>query len=432
MDIKPELSLPSKTQSSAVEINHLSINPITAHAFNGDRTQLAVCENSNQVKIYEKSEAKLGPGNTTSSWTSIHTLSDHDKVVTSIDWAPRRNQIVTASQDRNAYVWQYGTDPLDPSKPATWQPTLVLLRLNRSATFVRWSPDEAKFAVGSGARAIAVCQYDDESNWWVAKHLKKPLRSTVLSIAWHPNSVLLAAGSADATCRVLSAYIKGVDSKPTATVWGERIPFNTICGDFSAPSGGWVHDVCFSPSGDSLAFVSHDSAVTIVYPSGPDTAPHGIHVIKLPSLPFISLSFTSEDSFVAAGHDCQPMVFQGNLQQGWRLIKTLDEGKSSNPNQSQRQPAGGIGRLNNEAFNLFRSADSRGVVSQVEGSVTSGNRAGVDTVHSNTITSIRNFFGQDGQVSHLSTSGVDGKLVIWDSNAGSDAGISHAISSLRV
>ncbi|KNE86748.1 hypothetical protein PSTG_19888, partial [Puccinia striiformis f. sp. tritici PST-78] len=90
---------------------------------------------SGLFKIYEKSEAKLGPGNTTSSWTSIHTLSDHDKVVTSIDWAPRRNQIVTASQDRNAYVWQYGTDPLDPSKPATWQPTLVLLRLNRSATF---------------------------------------------------------------------------------------------------------------------------------------------------------------------------------------------------------------------------------------------------------------------------------------------------------
>ncbi|KNE99289.1 hypothetical protein PSTG_07405 [Puccinia striiformis f. sp. tritici PST-78] len=83
----------------AVEINQLSIDPITAHACNGERTQSAVCENSNQVKIYEKSEAKPGPGNTTSSWTSIHTLSDHDKVVTSIDWAPRRNQIVKASQD---------------------------------------------------------------------------------------------------------------------------------------------------------------------------------------------------------------------------------------------------------------------------------------------------------------------------------------------
>ncbi|PLW20815.1 hypothetical protein PCASD_13602 [Puccinia coronata f. sp. avenae] len=415
----------------AQEINQLAADPITAHAFNADRTKLAVCENSNEVKIYQKIPGKP---NTASIWSTIHTLSDHDKVVTSIDWAPRRNQIVTASQDRNAYVWQYGPDPADPSKPAGWQPTLVLLRLNRSATFVRWSPDEAKFAVGSGARAIAVCQYDDESNWWVAKHLKKPLRSTVLSVAWHPNSVLLAAGSADATCRVLSAYIKGVDSKPTPTVWGERIPFNTICGDFSAPSGGWVHDVCFSPSGDALAFVSHDSAVTIVYPSGPDSAPHAMHVIKLPSLPFISLSFCTEDSFVAAGHDCQPMVFQGTAQAGWKLVKTLDEGKSSNATQSPRQAVagGGIGRLNNEAFNLFRSADTRGVMSPAEGAATSGNRAGVDTVHSNTITSIRHFAGQPGAVSHLSTSGVDGKLVIWDFNGGTAAGITKAISSIRI
>ncbi|MBW0572651.1 hypothetical protein O181_112366 [Austropuccinia psidii MF-1] len=342
------------------------------------------------------------------------------------------NQIVTASQDRNAYVWQYGPDPLNPQGPPTWQPTLVLLRLNRSATFVRWSPDEAKFAVGSGARTIAVCQYDDESNWWVAKHLKKPLRSTVLSLAWHPNSVLLAAGSADSTCRVLSAYIKGVDSKPAPTVWGERVPFNTICGDFSAPSGGWVHDVCFSPSGDSLAFVSHDSAVTIVYPSGPETPPHAIYVIKLPSLPLVSLTFCSEQMFIAAGHDCQPLVFQGNLNSGWQLVKTLDEGKANSSNQNQRAPSSGIGRLNNEAFNLFRSADSRGVMSAMDTAPSTGNRAGVDTVHSNTITNVRNFAGTNGAITHISTSGVDGKVVVWDVNGGSANGISQGIASMRL
>ncbi|POV97721.1 hypothetical protein PSHT_14437, partial [Puccinia striiformis] len=316
----------------AVEINQLSIDPITAHAFNGrELVKSAVCENSNQVKIYEKSEAKPGPGNTTSSWTSIHTLSDHDKVVTSIDWAPRRSQIPQVNQ-------QHGNQHQ------------FLSRLNRSATFVRWSPDEAKFEVGSGARAIAVRQYDDEANWWVAKHLKKPLRSTVPIQSAVISRLLLAVGY-------------------------------TI--------------------GDSLAFISHDSAVTIVYPSGPDTAPHGILVL----LPKIAL---------------EPLVKSVNL---WSSREVYNKDKD----QSQRQSAGGIGRLNNEAFNLSRSADSRGVMSQVEGAVTSGNRTGADTVHSNTITSIRNFFGQDGQVSHLSTSGVDGKLVIWDSNAG----ISYAISSLR-
>jgi actin related protein 2/3 complex, subunit 1A/1B len=35
-----------------------------------------------------------------------------------------------------------------------WKPTLVLLRINRAATYVRWSPNEDKFAVASGARYV--------------------------------------------------------------------------------------------------------------------------------------------------------------------------------------------------------------------------------------------------------------------------------------
>ena len=60
---------------------------------------------------------------------------------------------------------------------------------------------------------IAICSFDSENNWWVAKHLKRPIRSTVLCVDWHPNNVLLAAGSADMKARVLSAYIKEVDKR---------------------------------------------------------------------------------------------------------------------------------------------------------------------------------------------------------------------------
>ena len=74
----------------------------------------------------------------------------HDKPITSIDWAPRSNRIVTSAQDRNAYVWQQTPDP--QTGHMIWKPTLVLLRINRAATFVRWSPNEDKFAVASGAR----------------------------------------------------------------------------------------------------------------------------------------------------------------------------------------------------------------------------------------------------------------------------------------
>lgn len=123
-------------------------------------------------------------------------------------------------------------------------------------------------------RAIAICSFDPENNWWVSRLLKKPIRSTVLSVDWHPNNVLLAAGSADMKARVFSAYIKDVDKKcvanqcerlcfishfiqrPSPSVWGEKLPFNTICGEYASPSGGWVHTVGFSPSGDVLAFAS--------------------------------------------------------------------------------------------------------------------------------------------------------------------------------
>jgi hypothetical protein len=67
--------------------------------------------------------------------------------------------------------------------------------------------------------------------------LKKPLRSTVTSVAWHPNSVLVALGSTDGHARVLSA-IKGVDERPAPSVWGERLPFNTICGEFLNQTAG--------------------------------------------------------------------------------------------------------------------------------------------------------------------------------------------------
>ena len=56
----------------------------------------------------------------------------HDKVVTGIDWAPNTNRIVTCGQDRNAYVWTH--------KDGVWKPTLVILRINRAATHVKWSP----------------------------------------------------------------------------------------------------------------------------------------------------------------------------------------------------------------------------------------------------------------------------------------------------
>ncbi len=45
---------------------------------------------------------------------------------------------------------------------------------------------ETKFAVGSGARVISVCYFEQENDWWVSKHIKKPIRSTV---TWYVTDV---------------------------------------------------------------------------------------------------------------------------------------------------------------------------------------------------------------------------------------------------
>jgi actin related protein 2/3 complex subunit 1A/1B len=130
----------------------------------------------------------------------------------------------------------------------------------------QWSPNEDKFAVGSGSRLISICYFDEENDWWVSKHIKKPIRSTVLSVDWHPNNVLIAAGSSDFKCYVFSAYIKTVDPKPPATCWGKKMPFGNLMAEFAtgAGGGGWVHDCSFTDSGDKLVFVAHDSSVTVV------------------------------------------------------------------------------------------------------------------------------------------------------------------------
>jgi actin related protein 2/3 complex subunit 1A/1B len=56
----------------------------------------------------------------------------HTQRVTSIDWAPKTNIIATCGEDRNAYVWNWNG--------SLWKPTLVILRINRAATCVKFSP----------------------------------------------------------------------------------------------------------------------------------------------------------------------------------------------------------------------------------------------------------------------------------------------------
>ena len=165
----------------------------------------------------------------------------------------------------------------------------------------------------------------------------------------------------------------------------------------------------------------HDSSISVVYPGG------AVINIKTASLPLITLTWTTEDSIVAGGHDCQPYVFSGN-ESGWELIGSLDDPNANKQAGGARAGLGGsspVGRLNSAAFNTFRNADSRGI-SNLPGSPTASNatESEIFTVHQNTIAEIRAYEGVPGAVSRVSTSGVDGKLVIWDTSSVTPVGTS--------
>jgi actin related protein 2/3 complex subunit 1A/1B len=266
---------------------------------------------------------------------------------------------------------------------------LVLLRMDKAATFVRWSPLENKFAVCSGQKLVAVCFFDKENNWWVSKHIKKSIRSTVTSLDWHPNNCLIATSSTDFRVRVFSAYIKDVEEQPKPTPWGTKMPLGQLMAEFknSVAGGGWVHAVAFNLDGNKIAWVAHDSSISVVDANNPQ------NVIKLKTqfLPFLSILWVTPESFVVAGHDCTPLTFvvKGNqLINSGKFIQTQDKVSS------------------NTAMDRFRRLETTNRDDDSDKTL--------KTTHQNTITCIRTYECNKGQVGKFATSGIDGKLVIWD------------------
>jgi len=346
--------------------------PITCHAWNRDKSQLAISPNNNEVHVLH-----LDPK--TGTYEKKFVLKEHTQNVTSIDWAPQSNRIVSCGQDRNAYVWTFENNE--------WKPTLVILRINRAATCVKWSPKEDKFATGSGSRLISVSYFEKDNDWWVSKHIKKPIRSTVLSLDWHPNNVLIAAGSSDFKARVFSGWVKDIEKeKPAANAWGSKLPFGECLAEFSTSElgGGWVHSVAFSPSGNQLVFVAHDSSIAVV----DATKGNAISRLQTRDLPYRCCAWLSETNIVVGGHDYVPISFNisgGTLAYG----KKLDEAQKKEDKTSS-------------AMNKFKTLDLKGTTDS------SSTSTEVESTHQNAISEIRVLGGGD-----FSTIGNDGQLVLW-------------------
>lgn len=358
--------------------HQLFTGPVSGFAFNADQSKLVTSDSSEAAFIFHRD----GSG----KYTKETELVKHIERITSVDWAPKSNRIVTCSGDRNAYVWNWTPEAKE------WKPSLVLLRIERAATYVRWSPKEDRFAVGSGARLLSICYYDAEHDWWISKHIKKPIRSTILCVDWHPNSYIIAIGSCDFKCRVFSSALKELADEPETSGWmPKKQKFGALLGEFSV-SEGWVHGVKFSPSGDKVAWVSHDSSINMVDGSSQDT----IVRVATRNLPLLSVIWLSETSLVVGGHDNCPFLY--NLV-GEELVfgARLDV----------KQARGGGGM---SAMARFKQMDNLGTSS-------GGATTTLDTTHQNAITEIRVTKETEGKVKQFCSAGADGKLILWEVDA---------------
>mmetsp|Transcript_16990 Transcript_16990/g.15247 ORF Transcript_16990/g.15247 Transcript_16990/m.15247 type:complete len:372 (+) Transcript_16990:107-1222(+) len=357
---------------------------ISCHSWNKAHNELAISPNTRDVWIFSAKDSDI------KKWKQIASLEGHQMRVTGIDWNGTTNSIATSSQDRNAYVWK-------AEKANEWKPTLVVLRIGRAATCIKWSPNGTKFAVGSGSKQIPICHYEQSQDMWVAKMIKKAGKSSILSVDWSPNNLFIIAGGSDFKCRVFSAYIKGVDTECKVDNYGGAIDakqagsFGQALCEFDT-SKGWIESCRFSPSGMRFAFTGHDSTVNFGSFDGGKTT---VQTIKRRQLPLACISFITDTVVIAAGYDCVPVLYEYNGSQ-WVEKGPIDTGAKSKAAPKKQKSAFG------NAFSKFQNQAKFGDKGGAK-------NATLPYRHQNMINDIH--VQSDKK---FTTSSVDGRVLFWD------------------
>lgn len=363
-----------KSNASNARISHY----IDAMAWNADHTQVAIGVDKSIV-IYSAPEANK------KKWKVVAHMEDaHGLAVSDLDWSSKHGKLVSCSHDRNAYVWTKDEDTNE------WKPTLAILRISRAALCCKWSPSGKKFAVGSGSKTVPVCRFDDDHNWWHTKMISKKKgssaqhKSSIVSVAWHPNSQFLATACTDKKCRVWCTYLPELDKDGLDLAQlgdDDDLDFGDCLHEFS--SNGWVHDCEFSPDGTQLCFVSHDSTVSVVNFAQGEAI---VNVKAYSGLPFTSCIFKDNELIIAAGYDFFPLRITSDNGE-WSFGTSVDEMKAKSPKTKGRS-----------AMKTFQSRDTTGQDAKVTALLSK---------HQMTIRSL----ALNGET--LYSAGSDGRLQFW-------------------
>ena len=226
-------------------------------------------------------------------------------------------------------VWNYSEEA------KKYIPTLCAVKELKANLDATWNTKGDKFAVGASSGHVFIGKFNPELRFWVALSqteeppLGKPLhKASVLSVRFDPGSGrVVASASADGTVFLTSAYDPDVDKDgagPFANVTDEM-------GDilFKFKSSCWNNTLAFNPSGQTLAFASHDCEMHFIdftpeMVADKKSKPKSVKVVYKGN-PILNGCFISETTYIGCGYDNAPLIFKRNGDK-WEHKGCLDDG----------------------------------------------------------------------------------------------------------
>ena len=133
----------------------------------------------------------------------------------------------------------------------------------------------------------------------------------------------------------------------------------------------------------------------------------GLQSVNSPDgLPFRSLAWINDHEIVCAGYSCHPILFS-EASQGWKFAKNLDKVADA----AQTPVATGEGEEGEDDNGTFGiSALRKFKELDLKGKVTTSVK---ESAHENAIMELAPFAESNGQVTQISSCGLDGKIVLY-------------------
>ena len=160
---------------------------VQCFAWNKDGSLAAICPLNNEIWIFETQSTP-----DISKWTKIAVLKEHFNVISSLDWHPTTNLLLSSSTDRGAIVWKQG------DTTAEFTPQVGMIGESKANLDAAWNSEGTQFCVGSSSGNVYIGEYSEASNFWVAHPLNKKKaahKASVVCVRFDPLSGRVVASA---------------------------------------------------------------------------------------------------------------------------------------------------------------------------------------------------------------------------------------------